>query len=127
MTALRIAAVIHAVLGLGFGIGSVVTLRHLALHDELPMTPWGFRSMAGPAEALGRSGFVALGWTLVAVSAVDAVAGILLWRGRRGGAALAAGTALPTFGLGVAFALPFLLVAVPLRVALLIVGRRHLR
>lgn len=54
--ALRAAAASHVLLGVGFGAGAVVTLVHLALTGELPMTRFGFRSMSGPFERLGRKG-----------------------------------------------------------------------
>ncbi len=90
--AIRAAAVGYLVLGLGFGIGSVVTLNHLARTGELPMTPWGFRSMSGPFEELGRDTFTALGWALVGVCALEVVAGAWLWQGRRRGVGRALAT-----------------------------------
>jgi hypothetical protein len=118
----------HAALGLGFGIGTLVTLQHLARYGELPMTPFGFRSLAGgPFELLDTELFTLLGWSLVAVCAADVLAGIWLWRGRRRGLRLGLATAVPAFGLGVGFALPFLLAGVPIRVALMLAGRRDLR
>jgi hypothetical protein len=42
----------HLVSGLGFGSGAVVTLAYFARVGELPMTPWGFRSMAGAIRTL---------------------------------------------------------------------------
>jgi hypothetical protein len=127
-TTTRSAAAMHAALGLGFGIGTLVTLQHLARYGELPMTPFGFRSLAGgPFELLDTELFTLLGWSLVAVCAADVLAGIWLWRGRRRGLRLGLATAVPAFGLGVGFALPFLLAGVPIRVALMLAGRRDLR
>ena len=63
--AIRAAAATYVVLGLGFGTGSVVTLVYLAREGELPMTPWGFRSMSGPFEELGPDAFTLLGAALV--------------------------------------------------------------
>ena len=116
----------YVALGAGFGAGAVVTLVHLGRTGELPMTPWGFRSMSGPFEALGPDRFAALGWTLVGVCALDAIAGVWLWQGRRRGLRLGLGTTAPALALGAGFALPFLLVGVPLRVALMLAGRRGL-
>jgi hypothetical protein len=123
----RAAAICHVMLGLGFGIGAAVSLNHLAREGELPMTPWGFRSLAGPFEALGTARFMALGWGLVAVSALDVLAGVWLWQGRRQGARLALLTNPVAFLLSLGFALPFLLAGVPIRAALLLAGRRSLR
>lgn len=125
--AIRAAAAIFVALGLGFGVGAVVTLAHLARQGELPMTPWGFRSMSGPFERLGTGPFAALGWTLVGVCVLDVLAGSWLWQGRRRGAWLGLATTPLALGLAVGFALPFLLVGVPLRVAFVLAGRRSLR
>jgi hypothetical protein len=123
----RWAAVSHLTLGIGFGVGTVVTLRHLDRHGELPMTPWGFRSLSCPFEQLGVERFRTLGWSLVAVCALDVVAGVWLWQGRRRGAKLGLATSPIALVLGAGFALPFLLVGVPIRLGLLLAGRRSLR
>ena len=124
--AIRMAGVMYAALGIGFGAGTVVTLAYLAREGELPMTPWGFRSLSGPFEQLGAERFSALGWGLVAVCALDTLAGVWLWQGHRRGATLGLVTTPPALALGAGFALPFLLVGVPIRVALVIAGRRSL-
>ena len=125
--ATRIAAVMYLALGLGFGVGTAVTLAYFVRDGELPMTPWGFRSLSGPFEQLGREPFIALGLGLVGVCALDVVAGTWLWQGRRRGARLGLATTIPALALGAGFALPFLLAGVPIRVALLLAGRRTLR
>jgi hypothetical protein len=48
----------------------------------------------------------------------------LLARGRRGGATLGLATSPAAFILAAGFALPFLLIGVPIRVALVLAGRR---
>ena len=54
--AIRAAAVTIVALGLGFGIGAAITFDHYAREGELPMTPLGFRSLAGArSKALGQS------------------------------------------------------------------------
>lgn len=126
-TIVRVAAAMYVLLGVGFGIGSVVTLVHFVRHGELPMTPWGFRSMSGPFEELGAQRFIALGWALVGVCILDVLAGIWLWRGKRRGARLGLATSPLALALGAGFALPFLLAGVPLRAALVLAGRRSLR
>ena len=125
--AIRAAAVMYLVLGLGFGAGTVITLAFLARDGELPMTPWGFRSLSGPFEELGPGPFTALGWALVGVCVMDAVAGVWLWQGRRRGGLLGLATTPLAFILGAGFALPFLLAGVPIRAALVLAGRRSLR
>jgi hypothetical protein len=124
--AIRAAAVMYVALGLGFGAGSVVTLAYLAREGELPMTPWGFRSMSGPFEQLGPGAFTVLGSALAGVCGLQMVAGAWLWQGRRRGAQLALATTPLALGLGAGFALPFLLLGEPINAALVVVGRRNL-
>ena len=126
--AIRIAAGMHVFLGLAFGASVPVVLSHLARHGELPMSPFGWRWMAGrPVEQLSQDQFIALGWALVGVSALDVVAGIWLWQGRRRGLRLALATAAPALVLGAAFELPLLVLGAPIRTALALVGRRAVR
>ncbi len=125
--AIRAAAALYVALGLGFGAGALVALNHLAREGELPMTPWGFRALSGPFEKLGPGPFAALGWALVGVCVLDVVAGAWLWQGRRRGARLGIATTPIALGLGAGFTLPFLLAGVPIRVALVLGGRKGLR
>ena len=126
--AIRIAAGMHFLLGLAFGASVPVVLSHLARQGELPMSPFGWRWMAGrPVEQLSPDQFIGLGWVLVGVSALDVVAGIWLWQGRRRGLALGLATAAPALALGAAFELPGLLIGVPIRTALALAGRGALR
>ena len=106
----------------GFGIAMPLTLAYLARTGELPMSPFGFRSFSGPFESLGRDAFTGLGWILVAVCALDVLAGVWLWQGRRRGARL--GLVMTPFALvlGMGFALPFLLLLAPIRAGLILVG-----
>lgn len=125
---IRAAAVTNVALGLGFGAGSVVTLAYLRRYGELPMTPWGFRSMSGgPFEQLAPGAFTLLGAALVGVCGLEVVAGAWLWQGRRRGARLGLATTPLALGLGAGFALPFLLIGAPLGAALTLAGRRSLR
>jgi hypothetical protein len=52
--AIRVAG-LSFMLDAGFGVAIPVVLSHLARYGELPMTPWGFRALAGPFEQLGPS------------------------------------------------------------------------
>ena len=125
---IRAAAGMYVALGLGFGLGTVITLERFRQTGELPMTPFGFRSLAGgPFEQLTPDQFTALGWALVGVCALDVGAGVWLWQGRRKGAVLGLVTDPIAFALGAGFALPFMLVGVPIRAALVLAGRRSLR
>jgi hypothetical protein len=101
--ALRIAAVCF-VADAGFGIAMLLTLAHLARTGELPMSP-GFRSFSGPFEQLGRDAFVALGGLLIVVSALNLLAGIWVWQGKRRGARLGLATTPLALALGIGFAL----------------------
>ena len=122
---IRVAAFLFLFLGLAFGASVPFVLAYLERNGALPIT-FGFRSMAGPFERLGPEAFSALGWTFVGVSAADVVAGVGLWRGRRWGARLGLATSPFALALGVGFALPLVLIGVPIRVALVLVGRRSL-
>jgi len=118
----------YVVLGAGFGVGTALTLVYLGRQGELPMMPFGFRSLAGGFfESLGPQRFTNLGWMLVGVCALDVIAGVWLWQGRRRGAWLGLATSPFAFVLGAGFALPFLLVGVPIRAALVFAERRRLR
>jgi hypothetical protein len=121
----RVAALLFLFLGLAFGASVPFVLAYLDRYGELPMTFW-FRSMAGPFEQLGPEAFKALGWIFVVVCAADVVAGIGLRRGRRWGARIGLATSPLALVLGVGFALPLVLVGVPIRVALVLAGRRSL-
>jgi hypothetical protein len=121
--ALRVAAALHVLLGLGFAFGSAPVLVYFARNGELPISAFGWRWMAGPVEQLGPVPFMALGWTLVAVSVLDVVAGRWLWQGRRRGLQLGVATNACAFALALGFALPALIVGVPLRAALAWAGR----
>jgi hypothetical protein len=123
--AVRAGAALHVFLGVAFGASIPFVLAHLARHGELPMSPFGWRYMAGPFEQLGTEWFTALGWALVGVSTLDVLAGIWLWQGRRRGLRLGLVTTVPAFMLGAGFELPLLLVGVPIRAALDVAGHRQ--
>ena len=125
--AARLAATMYVVLGLGFGVGTAVTLVLFVRDGELPMTPWGFRSLEGPFARLGDTETLALGAGLVAVCAADAVAGAGLWRGQRWAGILGAATTPFALVFGGGFALPFLLIGAPVRLAFVAASWRRLR
>jgi hypothetical protein len=115
-------------LGLGFGIGAIVAIDHDRRHGEMPMTPWGFRAFAGgPFDALSKERFISLLWAVVAVCALDVLAGVWMAQGRRRGARLGLLTTPVAFVLSAGFALPILLIGVPVRAALVLSGRGGLR
>jgi hypothetical protein len=111
----------------GFGIAMPITLAHLACTGELPITPFGSRAFSGPFEQLGRGAFTAIGWALVVVCALDVLAGVWLWQGRRRGARLGLLMTPFALALGVGYALPFIMLAAPIRAWLVFAGWRSLR
>ena len=127
----RAASILYAVPGLGFAISVAAVVAYDAARGELPMTPFGWRLMGGPFEQIGSDTLTPLGralaGALIGLSILDVLAGIWLWRGRRPGAKLGLATTPFAFALGVAFAVPFLLVVPPLRALLAIAGWRSLR
>jgi len=123
-TATRAAGVVYVATGIGFGVGAVISLVYLARNGELPMTPFGFRSMSGPFEGLGTAWLSVLGWVFVGVCAVETLAGWKLWKGQRRGASLGIWTTPLAVVLGLGFALPFYLASIPVRLVLLALGRR---
>ncbi len=122
----RVASVIYIFLGLAFGASVPWVLLSFAENGYLPMT-FGFRSLAGgPFEQLDSGAFIALGSLLVLISTVGVTAGLLLWRGRRIGAWLGLATDPLAFALRLGFALPLLLVGVPVRAGLVLLVLRRL-
>lgn len=120
----RAAAATLVAVGLAFGVPIPVVVDHLRRTGELPMTPFGFRAYSGPFEALGPEAFEALVWAMAAVCAADVAAGGLTWRGDRRGPRLAAIATPAGLALGIGFALPFYLAAIPIWSVLLLAGRR---
>lgn len=123
-TTRRVASVLYLFLGLAFGLSVPWVLAFLGENGYLPLM-FGFRALGGPFEGLGRGPFVVAGWMLVAVSLLDVIAGVLLWRGRRGGALLGLATDPIALALGWGFALPLLLIGVPVRALIVITGLRR--
>jgi hypothetical protein len=92
------------------------------------MTPFGFRSLAGgPFEGLAPSSSPrsAAYWSVCALSIWSRECGCR--RAAVQGAALGLATSPFVLVLGAGFALPFLLIGVPVRAALVLAGRRTLR
>jgi hypothetical protein len=111
---------------MAFGTAMLISLARLAQARELPMTPFGFRAFeGGPFDKLPAPAFKVMGWLLVGTCVLDVLAGVWLWSGQRRGSRLALATSPLSLGLSVGFALPFLLLGVPLRAALIAVGRRR--
>jgi hypothetical protein len=124
--AVRLAAASY-VLDLGFAVAMPIALTRLARTGELPMTPWGFRAFSGPFERLGPAAFGILGFALMGACAVEAVAGVWLWQGRRRGATLGLAVTPATLVLGMGFALPFMLAPVPVRTGIVLAALGRVR
>ena len=124
----RWAAVSVLLPALGFGLPTPFVLAYLGQNGHLPTTPFGFRSHAGgPFEQLGPEAFVAVGWLFVATCAIDALAAGWLWRGERRGAVLGLALTPVQLVFAVGFAFPFLLLALPIRIGLILAARPGLR
>jgi len=123
-TARRAAGVVYVATGIGFGVGAAISLVYLARNGELPMTPFGFRSLSGPLEGLGTVWLSVFGWVFVGVCAVETLAGWKLWKGQQRGASLGIWTTPLAVIFGLGFALPFYLASIPIRLVLLALGRR---
>jgi len=123
-TATRAAGVDYVATGIGFGVGSAVSLVYLARNGELPMTPFGFRSLSGPFEGLGTVWLSVIGWVFVGVCAVETLAGWKVWKGQPRGASLGIWTTPLAVMFGLGFDLPFYLASIPVRLVLLALGRR---
>lgn len=121
----RAAAILFAVPGLGFLVGTIGVLIYQHQRGELPMTPFGWRLLGSDVPGMGEDRLTATGQTLayglVGVTALDIAIGGRLWRDRPNGRILGLLTSPVAFGLAYLFQLPFLLVSVPLRVLLLLV------
>ena len=122
----RIAAILYVVPGLGLAISTLAILAYQDRRGELPMTPFGWRLMGGTVPGMGTDQLTrigtALAWVLIGVSVVDVATGRWLWQDRRRGSVVGLATTPVSFGLGLLFQVPFLLIVPPLRAGLVIVG-----
>jgi hypothetical protein len=126
--ATRWAALALILPALAFGIPTPFVIDHVRRTGELPLTPFGFRSHAGPFfDQLGPDGFGSVAWAFVVVCLLDVLAGAWLWQGRRRGALLGAAMTPLTLVFALGFAFPFLLLALPIRLVLLAAARAGLR
>ena len=125
--AARLAGGSHVLLGAAFGPAAIWATMHRRRTGELPMTPFGFRALSGPFERFGSKRFSALAVALAAISGLNVMAGAWLWRGERRGLRLGLATFAPTVVLGIGFALPFLLIGLPISTLFAVAGRRSLR
>ena len=125
----RIAEILYFVPGLGIAISTLLILAYQDRRGELPMTPFGWRLMGSTVPGMGADQLTptgtALAWVLIGVSAVDVATSRWLRQDRRRGRVIGLATTPVTFGLGLLFQVPFLIVVAPLRAGLLIADSRR--
>jgi hypothetical protein len=86
---LRVAAILHWFIAVGFGVFCVPAIRNLLSGRDIPIV-MGFPAYGrGPFERAGIPTTVPLLAAFLLVCILEAVAGFLLWRGSMAGAVLA--------------------------------------
>ena len=86
---LRVAAILHWFVAVGFGVFCVPAIRNLMMGRDIPIV-MGFPAYGrGPFERVGIATTVPLLAAFLAVCILEAVAGSMLWGGYRSGAILA--------------------------------------
>jgi hypothetical protein len=89
LTLLRIAAILHWFIAVGFGVFCFPAIRNLRMGQPIP-TVMGFPAYGrGPFERIGIPTTIPLLVGFLLVCILEAVAGFLLWGGYRSGAVLA--------------------------------------
>jgi hypothetical protein len=89
MTALRVAAILHWFVAIGFGVFCFPAIRNLLAGRPIPIV-MGFPAYGrGPFERVGIPTTVPLLVAFLLVCILEAVAGFLLWGGYKSGAILA--------------------------------------
>ncbi len=84
VTALSVLIVVDA---LGWGLGTLPTLRYALKHGELP-TFAGIRALSGPFESLGIQALIVAGIVFVATNLLKLLAAYWTWNLRMDGAVL---------------------------------------
>lgn len=85
---LRVAAALFILDGVGFGIFAVPAIVRVLQHRPIPIV-FGFPAYGGgPFERVGLKSTVPLLAAFLLVDILEVVAGVLVWRGSRGGAIL---------------------------------------
>src|SRR5688572_23274428 len=104
---LRVAAALHWIIAVGFGVFCLPAIRNLLMGRDIPIV-MGFPAYGrGPFERVGIPTTVPLLAAFLMVCILEAVAGYLLWGGYKSGAVLSL-VLLPVGGIfWWGFALPF--------------------
>ncbi len=88
-TLLRVAAILHWIVAIRFGVFCFPAIQNLLIGRDIPIV-MGFPAYGrGPFERVGISTTVPLLAAFLLVCMLEAVAGFLLWRGSMTGAVLA--------------------------------------
>jgi hypothetical protein len=86
---IRVAAVLHWIVAVGFGVFCIPAIRNLLAGRDIPFV-MGFPAYGrGPFERMGIPTTVPLLAAFLLVCILEAVAGFLLWGGHKSGAVLA--------------------------------------
>lgn len=86
---IRVAAILHWFIALGFGVFCFSAIRNLLVGREIPLVMGLPAYGRGPFERVGIPTTVPLLVAFLLVCIIEVVAGILLWGGHKSGAVLA--------------------------------------
>lgn len=118
--AVKVAAALLLLSGIGFGVCAVIGIRSLAAGHGVPLV-MGFPSYGGGLfERHGIPSTVPLLAGFLAVCLLEVLAGVLVWQGRLAGAWLSLALLVPGVVFWWGFALPFGWVFAAVRTALLV-------
>jgi hypothetical protein len=122
---LRVAAILHWIIAVGFGVFYLPAIRNLLSGRDIPMV-MGFPAYGrGPFERIGIPTTVPLLAAFLLVCILEAVAGFLLWRGSLSGAVFAL-VLLPLGGVfWWGFALPIPPIFALVWIMLILLGANH--
>lgn len=128
LTTVRGAAVLLWVVAAGFGLPALLVARHLLERRELPMFFGLFRMYGGGLfERFSPEAFAILLAVFAGLSAVEAVAGWMLWNGSRAGGVLALALLPFEIVFWAGFAVPIPPIGAIVRLGLLAAGWGSLR
>ena len=121
----RASAVLMWLVAVGFGVPAIPCAHYLLRQGRLPTFIGLFPMYGGPAFArVPTRTFVALLYSFTLLCVVEAVAGVLLWKGHRGGALLSFALLPFEIAFWIAFALPIPPVIGAVRLALTVLAWR---
>lgn len=128
--AITAASVLFLFLGLGMALADPPLLAYIAYYRTAPILPLIGDVLDGstPIGLIGGlDAVIALGFVLVAMAVLEAVAGFWLWRSLKKGGKLGIAIVPINFFFAVGFGIPILYVLPPLRTILLAWGWKSLR